>query len=248
MQTNTSFSISEALSFGWETFKKQPLFWVIVTIITMVIGSLGSFTDRGGSSDPAENARMVSEMDPGIAMLLGLLGLVFMVISMGVQLGAIRLELDAVEGKELKYTTLFSQFDFMKLLKFIVASILYGLLVGIGLLLLVVPGVYFALKYQFYPFFIVTKNAGILESGKLSAEATKGLKLQLLGYCLVAFLIVVAGALALFVGLLVAIPVVSIAYAYVFNKLKSHMHAMPLEASATPPVAQESSAPVMQMQ
>lgn len=245
MQTNTSFSISEAISFGWETFKKQPLFWIIVTIIEIVIGSLGSFTDRGGSSsDSAENMRRVAEVDPALALLLGVLGFVFMIVSMGVQLGATRLELDAVEGNPLDYKTLFSQFDVMKLVKFFVASVLYGLLVGLGLLLLIVPGIYFALKYQFYPYFIVSKNAGIMESGKLSAEITKGVKIQILGFWLMSLVIVIAGALALGVGLLVAIPVVSIGYAYVFNKLRSHMNAAPLEMPVTAPI--EPATPIMQ--
>ena len=146
------------------------------------------------------------------------------------------------------YNTLFSQFDVAKLFKYIVASILYGLLLAVGFILLIVPGIYFGLKYQFYGYFIVTKNAGILESLKLSAEATKGVKLQLLGYCLVAFLIVIAGVLALGVGLLVAIPVATLGYVYIFNKLKSHMNAIPLEMSPPPPMAPESSAPVMQIQ
>jgi uncharacterized membrane protein len=222
MQTNKTFSISEALNYGWETFKKQPMFWIVVLLI-MIAVSIGLNLFQGivatlfGVSDSKE----VTSADFIPSMIVFITSIIVAVISMGVQLGSIRIDLDAIENKVLAYSTLFSQFHPTKLLKYFVASIIFGFMVGIGLLLFVVPGLYWGIKYQFFTYFIVEKDAGIFESFKLSAEATKDVKTQLLGLSLIMFFILILGALVFGVGLFIAVPVVSLAYVYVYKKLQS---------------------------
>jgi uncharacterized membrane protein len=100
--------------------------------------------------------------------------------------------------------------------------ILYGLAILIGLILLIVPGVYLAIKYQFVPYLIVDKGMDPIEAFTESAKMTNGQKWNLFLLILLYILILFVGLLALGVGLLVAAPIVMIAQAYVYKKLSSN--------------------------
>jgi uncharacterized membrane protein len=89
----------------------------------------------------------------------------------------------------------------------------------LAFILLIVPGVIWAIKYQFYGYLIIDKKMGVMEALKKSAEMTDGIKLDLFGLGLVLLGVIILGALVLGVGLLAAIPTVWLATAYVYRKL-----------------------------
>jgi len=124
-------------------------------------------------------------------------------------LGIVRIGLNMVSGKPAEIGMLFG--EGRKLLTTVFATLLYGLLVFVGLLLLIVPGIYLALRFGQYQMAIVDKDLGVIESLKYSAQITQGNVLNLFGLGIVCLLIVIAGFLALVVGLIVAIPVAYLA-------------------------------------
>ena len=65
------------------------------------------------------------------------------------------------------------------LLKYIGASLLFWIMVYLGLMLLVVPGIYVLLTYGFYGLVMVDKKLGPIDALKRSAEITKGSKRSL---------------------------------------------------------------------
>ena len=92
-------------------------------------------------------------------------------------------------------------------------------MVAVGLILLIIPGIYLAIKYQFFSFLIVDKNMGIMESFKKSEEMTQGVKMNLLLFSLALAGINILGALVFLVGLIVTIPTTVMATVYVYRKL-----------------------------
>ena len=94
-----------------------------------------------------------------------------------------------------------------KLLRAVLASMLFGVVVVIGFLLLIAPGVYLALKYGQFMTAIVDRDLGVMESFSYSASITTNNRLSLLGLWFLCILVVLAGALACGVGLVFAIPV-----------------------------------------
>lgn len=88
-----------------------------------------------------------------------------------------------------------------------------------GVILLVVPGIYLALKYQFTIQLIIDKNLGVMAAMKESARITNGNKMAILVFDLQCFGIVILGALAPGVGLLVALPTVELATIKVYRSL-----------------------------
>jgi uncharacterized membrane protein len=75
-----------------------------------------------------------------------------------------------------------------------------------GMLLLVVPGIYLALRFGQYLNAIVDRDLGVIDALKYSSRITRGNRLNLFGLGIVAFGIVLAGLLALVFGLIFALP------------------------------------------
>ncbi len=132
------------------------------------------------------------------------------VVEVFLGLGITRIGLNIIDGKPFTIGTLFSQGS--KLIRAYFAQLLFGIMVGLGLLLLIVPGVYLALRFGQYQHAIVDKNLGIFDAFSYSARITQGQKWTLLGFFLLLVLIIIAGALALLVGLIFAIPLTTIAW------------------------------------
>ncbi len=88
------------------------------------------------------------------------------------------------------------------------SNILTQLGVSIGMLFFLVPGVIVALMLSQHKFLVIDRKLGILDSLTVSSRLTYGNKLNLLVLWAAASLIYLAGALACFVGLLVALPLV----------------------------------------
>ena len=132
-------------------------------------------------------------------------------------MGTIKITLDVLDKGETNLKTLFSYSHL--LVKFILGAILYGLIVLGGLILLIVPGIIWAIKYQFFAYLIVDKNLSPMKAIKKSGEITAGKKGKLFLLGLLFALINIIGAICLFVGLFVTIPTTMIAWAYVYRKL-----------------------------
>jgi tetratricopeptide (TPR) repeat protein len=101
--------------------------------------------------------------------------------------------------------------DFFEGFHFLVTLLLLGMvtqvLVVLGLLLLVVPGVYLMVGLMLAPWFVLDRRVGFWEALNLSRRAVQPHWFELFGLLLLIILINLLGALALGLGLLVTIPV-----------------------------------------
>jgi len=198
-----SFSKSEAIKYGFNFFKANISVFVklalVVVAINIVMGLISSMFDR--------------------TPMNFLWGLVSLAISIVVQVGFTKIILDLHDGKPLNFSHLYTLYPLA--LRFLGASILYGFIVAVGFILLIIPGVIWALKFQFYSFLIVDKNVGIMDSLKKSSVLTSGIKMNLFLFALLLVVINIAGALALIIGLFATIPTTIMATVFVYRKLLS---------------------------
>ncbi len=133
-------------------------------------------------------------------------------------LGLTRVSLDITSGEPTSIGTLFSQGH--KLLKAIGALILVYLIVALGLLLLIVPGIYLMARLAYIHYAIVDLNLGVIDSIKYSFKLTEKNALNNLGLFLMSFLILLLGVIALVIGLIFAIPVITLAMPIAFRFLQ----------------------------
>jgi uncharacterized membrane protein len=126
------------------------------------------------------------------------------IVSVFFMMGATRIGLNIVSGKPFDVGMLFSGGKF--LVKGFFAYLLYWIMIVVGLILLIVPGVIVIVRLGMYQNAIVDRNMGIIESFKYSWELTRGNSLNLFIVFLFSILVILAGCLALFIGMLFAFP------------------------------------------
>jgi uncharacterized membrane protein len=103
--------------------------------------------------------------------------------------------------------------------KFLGTSILATLATIIGFVLLIVPGIIAMLLFMFSTFIVIDQGLSPIEALKESMRITAGNRLPLLGLLGLLLLILFAGMLALGVGLLVAMPISTLAFAHAYRVL-----------------------------
>lgn len=195
-----AFSPSKAISSAWTIVKKRVWFYAAVAAFVLLLPQVFSALFGGGRG-------------AGSAMYTILLLLLNIVLT----LGFMNLALESVGRKKVTFETLFARID--RFLDFFIAYILVAIMVSIGLVLLVLPGLYIALRVQFFAYFILEKDMKAVEAIKASFAITKGHEFSLVGLWVFQVLIAILGFLALFVGILVAYPVSVIAHAWAYKKL-----------------------------
>ena len=95
----------------------------------------------------------------------------------------------------------------MSIFPFMVVSLLYGLLVGFGMLLFIVPGIYMAAKYYLAFPILVHERVGPMEAMRRSAALTEGIKWYMLAASFFSvFLSSVFGKIVGFVMQIVCLP------------------------------------------
>ncbi len=147
------------------------------------------------------------------------ISLAFSALSIFLEIGFLKIILKLVDGIKAEFSELWAYPQYF--VNLFVSSIIFGLIVVVGLILLVVPGIYLALRLQFYSFYVVDKNAGFSDALKMSWEKTRGKVLDLFLFGLLLIALNILGALALLVGLLVTIPVSFVAVALLYRKLSA---------------------------
>ncbi len=197
------FSMGEAVRFGWETMKSNIGFFVGLLIVAFLIENLPGILSEFVAGD--------------FPLIAGVLTLAGGILGLVVQMGLIKVSLKFCDGIKGQFDDLLSSFNL--LLKFIAGSILYGLIVLGGMLLFIVPGIIWGLKFSLFPYFIVDEGLGPINALKASSSATADTKWNLFLFGSLLGLINLAGALVFLVGLFATIPASMVAYAYVYRQL-----------------------------
>jgi hypothetical protein len=208
------FSKSDAIKYGFATMKKNFWFFAQIIIIVSIISYVPGIIT--GAFDEINL--------PTLAVIFfGIVGLVFWGLQLLISIGVIKIALKFVKGSTGKVGDLFSGVSCI--INYFIGSLLYGLIVVVGLVLLIVPGIIFAIKFQFYQYIIVEKNTGPIDALKQSWHMTDGETLNLILLGLLLFGINILGMLALGIGLFATIPTSLLATAWVYKKLSTGAHA-----------------------
>ncbi len=209
MKHTTTFSTRASLKQAWNTYKIHGWFISGMFIATLLVSFItGSIFDT--------------------ETILGdiISNIVSIAVSILIAIGWTTIALRYAGNHLVTYKDFFSRYTVFW--KFLAASVLYGLIVFGGLLLFIVPGIFWAIKYKMYSYLIVEKNMGIMESLKTSGTITYGVKWKLFGFAVVTFALNVLGILALGVGFVVTAPIVMLASAHVYKTITKTTAAEPV--------------------
>ena len=197
------FSKGEAIRFGWNTMKRNLGFFIglliIVGLITVIPGLLQLLMEKEA---------------PDLSLILSIVSVVLGII---IEMGMIKIALEFTDNSKAKLGDLFSCVPLIP--KYLIASILYGLIVLGGMILLIIPAIIWGIKFHFFSYFIVDKGEGPIEALKRSSSITMGAKWDLFLFALLIIGINILGLLALVIGLFATIPTSMVAIAFVYRKL-----------------------------
>lgn len=202
-----TLSIGGLLSESWAIFKREWRFLVPLTVVL----ALASIVLNGATVALEESGHpIIAAVINGIIALVG--------IAVGIGLANVFLIITAgAKASWFDVTALL--LDWNLYVRFLVSSVLFGAMVFLGLVLLIVPGIYIALRFQYFGLALIDRNCSIKEAFAESTKRTYGVKWTLLGLFLVIALLNLAGLLPLGVGLLVTVPLGKIAITLAYRTL-----------------------------
>ena len=223
------FSIGDAVQFGWDTMKNNLGFLIPAVLIMWLAAAIPSGLSSFSYRMPLVAAAIYSLI----------FGIISFVIGMFVNMAQIKVGLRFSRGETADFPDLLNEYP--RFWDFLLGSILYALIVIGGLILLIIPGIYWGIKYHFYGYLIIDQGMGPVDAIKKSGELTDGVKWDLLVFWLALLGIYILGFLACCVGVLFAIPVILVAVAYVYRTLliatmtPLAQQAPPVQAPGPPP-------------
>ncbi|MDP3402631.1 MAG: DUF975 family protein [bacterium] len=210
-----TFSVKEALTHGWSTFKSRPWIFVQAGILLFLINVAVNLVQTLVEEAAKLNGDMAALMLGLVSMALGI-GVSFL-ISMGETAFFLRAH-DKPEDVSLR--DLWHPHPFWK---FLGTSLLAGLMILGGLILLIVPGIIVGLMLAFVGYIVIEENLGPIDAIKRSVALTKGNRWKLFQLSLSLVVLNILGLLALLVGLFVTIPISFIAMVYAYQALKGRV-------------------------
>ena len=199
--------IGAAFSYAWRKFKEYlgPIILITLAVFVgiAVFQALSFFVQRGSSG--GVGGFFLALLFSGLGAIVGFV----------LEYGVVRASLAVVDGRPVTFAEAWNMDRFGP---FLVAAILRGLIVFVGLLLCVIPGLIASFLLIFTPFFVIDKQLSPTGSLAASYNLVKSKAGLLVLFSIVAVVIYFAGAIACFVGLLVSIPVVLIATAFMYKR------------------------------
>ena len=147
-----------------------------------------------------------------------LLNIMVICVSAYIQLGLAVYCIGLYKGDEVNYVTIFSRFNGLKPIVFI---LILSVVVTLGFILLIIPGIILSLMYS-QVFYILADDPdiGAIEAFNKSEKMMRGHKWQLFMLNLEAALYIFAGIFTLFIWWAWLIPRYSVAIAGFFEELK----------------------------
>ena len=199
--------VGSAYKNGW-----RQLFWKYF-IALFVIGLIGCIIAiPTGMNEWVQGATA--------AGILGFLAFIYGILVEGpVQYGMAFAFLKAARGDKLEIKDMFAAFK--NYWNAVLASLFVGVIIVIGLILLIVPGIIFACKLAFTPYLVVDRKMGVMEAIEESWRMTGGHAWKVFFIGLLAIPICIAGLLCFIVGIIISIMLVSLAFASLYHAVSS---------------------------
>lgn len=192
---SNTIEIEEVLQVGWDR-TKQHFGYLVGLVILLFVASM---------------VLNVVSTAPVIGFILAIAGQVIL------NMGTVHITLSLANGQKRSYKELFTTVK--PFWPFLGASLLVALIVGVGLVLLVVPGIVLGLTLQFYSYLIIDKHLGLVDSLKESARITKGHKWKLFWLMIILAIVNIIGVLIFGIGLLVSVPMSMMVMVHVYQRL-----------------------------
>lgn len=198
--------ISKALYYGWNRTKQRFLFMAAVFFGTALLIQLPSLYNR-----------FISDNE----LLIFLNSILLILLGFAVSWGMTKIAIAEARGQRSDWPMFFGTVP--EYARYLLVSFAYTVITFVGIILFIVPGIIWSIKYQYMPFLAIDKKMDVSDAMTASAKMTDGVKWDLLALDIITGIINMIGFFALFVGLLMTVPTTYIAKARVYTQLLSKL-------------------------
>lgn len=211
MSTN-SIDLVSLFKFSALQYKKYASFVIGAALTFIVLGAVPqTYFMMRAPETPTLETQMTSLLLTAIQLFLSL--------------GFTKLMLLLIQDEYVTVADMFN--NFRPFLSYFIASFLYGIAVSIGLLLLIAPGIFIAIRLQFYPYFILEKGDSSFIALQKSFNLSQDLTLDLLLFGVAVVTLNIIGALLLGVGIIFTYPLTTMATAVIYRSLIEESDSIP---------------------
>jgi len=213
--TNASFEplVGDCYGHGWKVIWKNFLELFLIGLIMVLFSiPINGFALLAGENFLYNNVTLF--ILP--TLLYGLLVLAPM--SWGVYYAFLK----AVRGEKVEIRDMFA--FTRNYANVVLAYLLMNFIIGIGLVILIIPGIIFACKLAFVPYLVIDKNMTAMDALKTSWSMTEGYAMNIFLIGLLAIFISIGGMIVFFVGVIIAAMWIYAALASMFYAVDSKLN------------------------
>lgn len=186
---------------SWEAVKLNLVTIIVLSLIGVAIYSIvAAIVLSTGVTEKNATANIGSGMMAAFA-LAAIVSLIFTAI---VGPAMVYVQLKSANGTKVNATEALKK-GLNTAFRFLGLSIIMAIVIGVGFLLLIVPGLFMLRRYILAPYFLIDKDLGITESLNQSAQASKKYSSALWGLIGVTILISLPGIIPFIGGIVSAI-------------------------------------------
>lgn len=182
-----SVNIQQYFGRGWEIFKQYPWGFIGFLVLAIVISTIVD-----------ELPAPFGNNEEGIG------GIINFVINPILLAGFYIVALQIAKNRPLHFSEFFRGFN--QFLQLFLVNIVGIILIGIGFVFLIIPGIYLSIAYTFSYLFVIEKKLSFWSALESSRKVISQKWFSFLGFAILLVLLNLAGLIAFGVGLLVTIP------------------------------------------
>ncbi len=208
-----NFSIGAVLSEAWDKTSgtKWPIhlaflyYFLVALAIIIVLFITTAALSFGSSSDGLAGFFQIILQ---IAINIILLPLMLGIIIMGIQRAA---------GRDINANTIFGYFS--KTFSLFATMLIMSIMLAIGFLLFILPGIYLSVAYYMALPLVVEKNMGPWQALETSRKAVTRRWFRMFGFLFIMSIIVAISIIPLGIGLIWSLPLLIIAYGIIYRNM-----------------------------
>jgi len=194
MTAPLSFTTSAILNQAWKVLQKHWAFLLGAWLIVLIISGFSA------------GLQTIAKEDPGV---LSLLYLGFQALSVWLGVGFMRLMLKVVRDEPVQLSELWSGGEYF--LQYFIGMLVVSVVIFVGFLLLIVPGIIWSFHYIFTQYILADEKLSFSEAMAQSKAMSRGIEWNLAGFALAILGLNLLACLPFFLGLIVTIPLTTLA-------------------------------------
>lgn len=203
-------SAGRSYSIGWKIVKAAFIELLIITIIMLFIqGPVGSLRIN------VDHVHWHWYLAPVVffAICFGIF------VAGPIKYSAKWVYLKAARSEKIEIKDMFAVFQ-RNYWNAVIAGILVAVIIGIGIVMLIVPGIIFACRLAFVPYLVIDRKMEAMDALKTSWDMTRGYGWEIFGMAMLAIPVALLGILCIGVGVIVSVMLISTAFAVMYHAVE----------------------------